>query len=223
MISSAAVFGRCALNSSHWSGKSVKAIMPWVIELRVVSLPATVRVTTNIPNSASVSWPSASASTSVLTMSSPGFSAFCAANCMAYQINSAVEPSGSYSANSGSSAPIIWLVQSNSLLRSSSGTPSSPAMACSGSSRATCRTKSPAPSCAASAAMRCARSPSSARNRSTARGVNPREMILRSRVCSGSSIMIIDAARLRSGPPTVTARSGARPTSCCRREHVAAQ
>ena len=92
MISSAAVFGRCALNSSHWSGKSVKAIMPWVIELRVVSLPATVRVTTNIPNSASVSWPSASASISVVTMSSPGSSALRAANCMAYQINSPVEP-----------------------------------------------------------------------------------------------------------------------------------
>ncbi len=66
-------------------------------------------------------------------------------------------------------------------------------MACSGSSRATCNTKSPGGIAAASAAMRWARSPSSARSRSTARGVNPREMILRSRVCSGSSIMIIDA------------------------------
>ena len=74
-------------------------------------------------------------------------------------------------------------------------------MACNGSSRDTCRTKSPAPSRAASAAMRCARSPSSARNRSTARGVNPREMILRSRVCSGSSIMIIDAAPASIWPP----------------------
>ena len=65
--------------------------MPWVIELRVVSLPATVSVTTNIPNSASVSWPSASESISVLTMSSPGSSALRAANCMAYQINSPVD------------------------------------------------------------------------------------------------------------------------------------
>ena len=93
--------------------------MPWVIELRVVSLPATVSVTTNIPNSASVSWPSASESINVLTMSSPGSSAFRCANCMAYQINSPVDPSESYSANSGSSPPIIWLVQSNSLPRSS--------------------------------------------------------------------------------------------------------
>ena len=83
MISSAAVFGRCVLNSSHWSGKSVKAIMPWVIELRVVSLPATVSVTTNIPNSASVSWPSASESISVLTMSSPGSAFLSVANSIA--------------------------------------------------------------------------------------------------------------------------------------------
>ena len=201
MISSAAVFGRCALNSSHWSGKSVNAIMPWVIELRVVSFPAIARVTTNIPNSASVSWPSASASISVVTMSSPGSSALRAANCIAYHIISPAEPRASYSANSGSSSPIILLDQSNSFSRSSNGTPSSPAIACSGNSRATWRTKSPEPCSAASAAIRCARSPSSARSRSTARGVNPREMILRNRVCSGSSIMIIDAAPASIWPP----------------------
>ena len=75
--------------------------MPWVIELRVVSLPATVNVTTNMPNSSSVSWPSASASISVLTMSSPGSLALRCANCMAYQINSPVEPSESYSRELG--------------------------------------------------------------------------------------------------------------------------
>ena len=69
---------------------------------------------------------------------------------MAYHIISPAEPSESYSANSGSSSPIIWLDQSNSFSRSSSGTPRSPAIACSGSSRATCRTKSPEPSSAAS-------------------------------------------------------------------------
>ncbi len=56
------------------------------------------------------------------------------------------------------------------------------------------RTKSPDACAAASAAMRRARSVSSARNRSTARGVKPRETILRSRLCSGSSIMIIDGS-----------------------------
>ena len=58
---------------------------------------------------------------------------------------------------------------------------------------------------AASAAMCCARSASSAPSRSTARGVNPREMILRSRVCSGSSIMIIDSLAALTWPLTSTA------------------
>ncbi len=47
--------------------------MPWVIELRVVSLPATASRMTKNPNSSSESlWPSTSASTSLVTMSSPG-------------------------------------------------------------------------------------------------------------------------------------------------------
>ncbi len=57
--------------------------MPWVIELRLVSLPATASVTTNIPNSASVNCPSASESISVLTMSSPGSFFLSFANSMA--------------------------------------------------------------------------------------------------------------------------------------------
>ncbi|BCP33854.1 hypothetical protein MINTM026_48240 [Mycobacterium intracellulare] len=66
-------------------------------------------------------------------------------------------------------------------------------MACSGNSQATWRTKSPDPAAAASVTMRWARSDSSARSRSTARGVKARDTILRNRLCSGSSIMIIDA------------------------------
>ena len=46
MISSAVVSGRSALNSSHWSGWSKNAFIPWVIALRVVSLPATVSIST---------------------------------------------------------------------------------------------------------------------------------------------------------------------------------
>ena len=46
MISSAAVSGRSALNSSHWSGWSKKACMPCEIALRVVSLPATASIST---------------------------------------------------------------------------------------------------------------------------------------------------------------------------------
>ena len=48
--------------------------MPWVIELRVVSLPATASRMTKKPNSSSESLcPSTSASISLVTMSSPGF------------------------------------------------------------------------------------------------------------------------------------------------------
>ena len=47
--------------------------MPWVMELRVVSLPATASRMTKKPNSSSESlWPSTSASISLVTMSSPG-------------------------------------------------------------------------------------------------------------------------------------------------------
>ncbi len=65
-------------------------------------------------------------------------------------------------------------------------------MACSGNSQATWRTKSPEPSAAAWLAISCARSARSARSLSTARGVKARATILRNRLCSGSSIMIID-------------------------------
>ena len=62
MISSAAVSGRSFLYSSHWSGLFENAIMPWVMELRVVSLPATASMTTKKPNSSSESFsPSMSA------------------------------------------------------------------------------------------------------------------------------------------------------------------
>ncbi len=38
--------GRSRFQSSHWSGLSRKAFIPWVIALRVVSLPATVSMIT---------------------------------------------------------------------------------------------------------------------------------------------------------------------------------
>ena len=61
-------------------------------------------------------------------------------------------------------------------------------MACSGSSHDTCSTKSPVPSAAAVLAMFWARCASSSSSRPMARGVKPREMILRSRVCCGASM-----------------------------------
>ena len=47
--------------------------MPWVMALRVVSLPATASIITKYPNSSSPSaWPSISALISLVTMSSAG-------------------------------------------------------------------------------------------------------------------------------------------------------
>jgi hypothetical protein len=72
-ISSTAVRGRSARKSSHWSGCSKKACIPWVMALRVVSLPATASSNTKNPNSSELnSCPSVSAWTSLVTMSSIG-------------------------------------------------------------------------------------------------------------------------------------------------------
>ena len=46
MTSSTIVAGRSFFHSSHWSGYSKNAFMPWVIALRVVSLPATASMIT---------------------------------------------------------------------------------------------------------------------------------------------------------------------------------
>ena len=76
-------------------------------------------------------------------MSSVGFLPRSSAIAIAYMISSIDDCAGSTSAYSGSSPPVISLDQRNSLSRSSCGTPSRPAMACSGSSHETCSTKSP--------------------------------------------------------------------------------
>ena len=84
-ISSYVVSGRSFLNSSHCSGLSRNAIIPWVVALRVVSLPATARRTTNQPNSSAVSFsPSTSAWTSLVTRSSRGSTSRLAASSIAY-------------------------------------------------------------------------------------------------------------------------------------------
>ncbi len=81
------------------------------------------------------------------------------------------------------------LDQSKIFFLSSCGTPSSSAIACSGSSLATSATKSPVPSETAVATIRSARSLSTSRRLPIARGVKPREMMLRSLVCCGGSIL----------------------------------
>ena len=73
--------------------------------------------------------------------------------------------------------------------RSSCGTPSSSLIACSGSSDATSATKSPVPDSSAVATMRSARAVRACRRLPMARGVNPRETMPRSLVCSGGSML----------------------------------
>ena len=66
MISSAAVSGAPSCTAPTGRGCCANAIMPWVIELRVVSLPATASMITKKPNSSSESFsPSMSAWISV--------------------------------------------------------------------------------------------------------------------------------------------------------------
>ncbi|SKX88585.1 Uncharacterised protein [Mycobacteroides abscessus subsp. abscessus] len=77
--------------------------------------------------------------------------------------------------------------QSNSFLRSDSGTPSRSAIASSGRSTATSWTKSPVPRSAAWRTMVRAASSSFSSSACTARGVNAFEITLRRRVCSGGS------------------------------------
>ena len=61
----------------------MNATMPWLIALRVVSLPATESRIVKKPNSSEVSsWPSMSAVTSFVTMSLAGFSLRSSATAM---------------------------------------------------------------------------------------------------------------------------------------------
>ena len=73
--------------------------MPWVIELRVVSFPATESMMTKKPNSSSESFsPSMSAWIKVVTMSSVGFLPRSSAIAIAYMISSIDDCAGSTSA-----------------------------------------------------------------------------------------------------------------------------
>ncbi len=83
------------------------------------------------------------------------------------------------------------LDHSKIFFRSSCGTPSNSAIACNGSSQATSVTKSPVPDSTAVRTIRSARSVSASRSPLMALGVNPREMMPRSLVCSGGSMLIM--------------------------------
>ena len=82
------------------------------------------------------------------------------------------------------------LDQSKSLRRSSCGTPSRSAIACSGSSAATSLTKSPEPFAMASSTIVLARWTRTSCIALIERGVKPRLMICRVLVCSGGSWLI---------------------------------
>ncbi|SKV28800.1 Uncharacterised protein [Mycobacteroides abscessus subsp. abscessus] len=169
-----------------------------MIELRVVSLPATAKSMTKKPNSSSDNFcPSISAFTRSVQMSAPGSAVLRAATPMAYISSSALATALS---SSPSEDPTSLLDQSKSCSRSSNGVPIKPAMACNGSSQATCSTKSPCRSCAAALAIPCARALRSSRSRLIARGVNPRLMMCRNLLCRGGSMlsMINRVASIRS-------------------------
>ncbi len=105
--------------------------MPWLMALRVVSLPATASRITKKPNSSEERLPSPSAATSWETMSLAGHSLRSAARFIAYETISmaASVPTSSVIAYSGSSYAAILLDQSKIFDRSSCGTPMSSAMA----------------------------------------------------------------------------------------------
>ena len=88
MISSTALGATPSRSSSQrrrWSGKSVSAFMPWLMALRVVSLPATTRSTKKEPNSSGVRLcPSTSAWEMVVVMSSRGWRSRSARRSWAY-------------------------------------------------------------------------------------------------------------------------------------------
>ena len=169
--------------------------MPWLIALRVVSLPATTRRMKNDANSALVSRsPSTSACMSTLVMSSRGDAvrsspsawAYCESSIAADISTSMVVP------YSGSPMPRMTFESSNMRRLSASGMPIMSQMIFSGSVAAISCTKSQAPAGATSATMRRAWARTFSSSAATMRGVKPRFTSLRSLVCRGASMLIMD-------------------------------
>ena len=165
--------------------------MPWVIELRVVSLPATASMMTKKPNSSSESFsPSMSASIRVVTMSSVGF--------LPRSVGHRHRVHDQFHRRLRGIDVGVLGVRRHRSSRWTSGT------ACRGPPAehpagrrwpATAARTTPArrsrrcPRPPPILAMLWARWASSSSRRPTARGVNPREMILRSRVWCGASML----------------------------------
>ena len=141
---------RCTLRSSSWC--SMKASMPPLVPLRVVSLPAMTMIRQNVSTSMNGSGsPSTRASVKTVMRSSAGLRFFSSTSFVKYvkssliasiAVSSGVLPSRWYS---GSPAPIVRLVQSKSRSQSERGTPSIHAITAIGSGAATFCTKSHSP------------------------------------------------------------------------------
>ncbi len=173
--------------------------MPWLIAVRVVSLPATTSRMKNDPNSWAVSRsPSTSAFIMIEVMSSRGFCTRSSPSAWAYMnIPSATFiRSSKLVTYSGSPTPRMTLVQARIWASSSGGMPIISQMICNGIGAATSLDEV-AGRGRGTVSMRrsmqsLALSFTYSSTLATSLGVNARETMLRSRKCFGSSIAIID-------------------------------
>jgi len=190
-----AMRSKSAIHRARSAGKSVSALMPWLIALRVVSLPATTRRMKNDPSSWLVSRsPSTSAWMRAVVMSSRGRVRRASASACPYWKSStaAAMSSSRLLAYSGSPTPRMMFVSSKMRRWSISGMPIMSQMMRRGSAAATSSTKSHAPFGATASTIRraCARTDSS--TCLMVRGVNPALTSFRSFVCRGASMLIIE-------------------------------
>ena len=179
----------------------MSCFIPQLIALRVVSLPATARRMKNDPNSDGVSrWPSTSACINVDTMSSRGWSrrSWPSSWAYVYMPIAAASRASNEPPKSGSPAPRMTLVQSNTACSSAAGTPSMSQMICSGSGAANACTKSHSPRSAASATSWRARTRTLCSMAATVLGVKPFCTSRRSLEWRGSSRTIIDPKNSRA-------------------------
>ena len=201
-ISSIAVGAMRSKSAAHLrrsSGWSLSAFMPWLIALRVVSLPATTSSTKKDASSAWVSAsPSISAERSWLVRSSVGLFSRSAASSFMIPVSSwpawsaaaiGLSPGATYS---GSPRPSTTFVFSKTKAVWLSGMPMRSQTISSGSGAAISVTKSHSPFSITRSTVRAARCCTLASMRPSARGVKPRETMRRSRPWRGSSMLIIE-------------------------------
>ena len=192
---------RSACHRRFSSGNCVNAHMPWLMAVRVVSLPAAMSRRKNGPRSSGgIASPSTSACTSVVVRSSsgcsrrflPSQSPYSRSSALACKSDSRVPP------KSLSPPASTRLVRSSSFARSPSGTPIMSQMMATGSASATSVTNSASPFGAMASTIRRARSRTASSAFAIILGVKPRFTTLRSFVCFGGSVAIIDRVAPRN-------------------------